>query len=201
MLHPDAFFRSPFRLMPPPVVLVNKNDQSLGTADKLQVHTEGLLHRAFSIFLFDPTGRLLLQRRAADKYHSGGLWSNTCCSHPRPDENPLDGATRRLPEELGFRTPLTPALQKTYRLPVGDGLVEHEYNHVFVGTVESPDVHPCDTEVSDWAWMRPSALRGDVDTHPQRYTTWFRLLLPPVLSAAQASSWPSASGRDAEPLC
>ena len=170
--------------MPHPVVLVNEEDQVVGTAEKLRAHTEGWLHRAFSVFIFDPEGRLLLQQRTGEKYHSGGLWSNTCCSHPQPGEPPLDAAHRRLPEEMGFEAPLTPAFEETYRLPVGEDLVEHEHNHVFVGTVYAPEVQPCENEVSSWQWVTPEALRDDVATQPHRYTSWFRLLLEPVLAAA-----------------
>ncbi len=175
-----------------PVVLVNEDDQSLGTADKLRAHVEGWLHRAFSVFVFDPTGRLLLQRRTDDKYHSGGLWSNTCCSHPRPEEPAIDGAHRRLPEELGFTTLLTPAFQDRYELPVGDALMEHEHNHVFIGTADTPRIRPSADEVDDWAWVAPSALRDDVAARPHRYTAWFRHLLPAALAAAPSGD-PSAS--------
>jgi isopentenyl-diphosphate delta-isomerase len=170
-----------------PVVLVNEDDRPLGTADKLRAHAEGWLHRAFSIFLFDPDGRLLLQQRTREKYHSGGLWSNTCCSHPRPGESPIDGAQRRLPEELGFTASLTPAFQERYDLSVGNDLVEHEHNHVFVGTVDSPRVRPHGNEVADWTWVHPSTLRDDIAARPHRYTTWFRHLLDPALTAAPVS--------------
>ncbi|WP_263787368.1 isopentenyl-diphosphate Delta-isomerase [Salinibacter grassmerensis] len=180
--------------MPHPVVLVNEDDRPLGTADKLEAHAEGWLHRAFSVFVFDPTGRLLLQRRTGDKYHSGGLWSNTCCSHPRPEEAPVDAAHRRLPEELGFTAPLTPAFQDRYELSVGDNLVEHEHNHVFIGTADAPHIRPSADEVDDWAWISPSALRDDVVARPHRYTAWFRHLLPSALAAAPSTSGdPSAS--------
>ncbi|MEF8815980.1 MAG: isopentenyl-diphosphate Delta-isomerase [Salinibacter sp.] len=177
-----------------PVVLVNEDDRSLGTADKLRAHAEGWLHRAFSVFIFDPEGRLLLQQRTVDKYHSGGLWSNTCCSHPRPGEAPIDGAHRRLPEELGFTASLTPILQDRYDLPVGENLVEHEHNHVFVGSADAPRIYPSAEEVADWRWVSPSVLREDVAAHPHRYTAWFRHLLPPALAAAPSPSGdPSAS--------
>lgn len=174
-----------------PVVLVNENDRPLGIAEKLRAHSEGWLHRAFSIFLFDSTGRLLLQQRADEKYHSGGLWSNTCCSHPQPGESPLEAAQRRLPQEMGIRARLTPAFTETYRLPVGGDLVEHEHNHVFTGTVEAPEVRPRPEEVADWTWMTPDALRDDVAAHPHCYTSWFRLLLETVL----ATSSPAAGTR------
>ena len=174
-----------------PVVLVNEDDQFLGTAEKLRAHTEGWLHRAFSIFVFDDQGRLLLQQRSEGKYHSGGLWSNTCCSHPQPGEPPIDAAHRRLPEELGFDTSLTPAFRETYHLSVGDDLVEHEHNHVFLGTVDAPDVRPSADEVADWTWAEPSALRDDMAAHPHRYTAWFRHLLGPALATALSGDPPS----------
>lgn len=164
------------------VVLVDEDDAAQGTAEKLRAHTKGWRHRALSVFVFDSQGRLLLQRRTAGKYHSGGLWSNTCCSHPYPDEPPLAAAHRRLEEEMGFSCPLTPAFHFTYRADVGSRLIEHEYDHVFVGTVDAVDVQPHPDEVADWAWMAPAALRKDVATHPERYTVWFRRLLDPTLS-------------------
>jgi len=166
------------------VVLVDASDQSQGTAAKLRAHAEGWLHRAFSVFVFNQDGRLLLQRRAPEKYHSGGLWSNTCCSHPRPGEDPASAADRRLQEEMGFSCPLRHAFSKQYREPVGDGLTEHEYDHVFVGTVDEITVEPDPSEVSDWTWVEPEALRKDVATTPERYTPWFRLLLEDTLQAA-----------------
>ncbi|MFB6273474.1 MAG: isopentenyl-diphosphate Delta-isomerase [Salinibacter sp.] len=167
-----------------PVVLVNEENRVLGTAEKLRAHTEGWLHRAFSVFIFDSRGRLLLQQRNGDKYHSGGLWSNTCCSHPQPGETAFDAAHRRLPEEMGFQASLTPAFQKTYHLSVGADLVEHEHNHVFVGIADDPGVQPSVDEVAGWRWVESAALRTDVGARPHRYTSWFRLLLDPALSAA-----------------
>jgi isopentenyl-diphosphate delta-isomerase len=186
--------RRPFHLHPPqlvsimshssPVVLVTEDDRSLGTGDKLRAHAEGWLHRAFSIFIFDDNGRLLLQQRTEDKYHSGGLWSNTCCSHPRPGESYREAARRRLPEEMGFEASLTPVFEETYHLPVGDDLVEHEYNQIFVGRAADPDVRPSADEVADWTWVRPDALRDDVAARPDHYTSWFRHLLDPALDRA-----------------
>lgn len=168
----------------PSVVLVTEDDQTLGTAEKLRAHTEGWLHRAFSVFVFDDAGRLLLQQRTGDKYHSGGLWSNTCCSHPRPGESPRVGAQRRLHEEMGFEVSLAPVFEETYHLPVGGNLVEHEHNHVFVGTARNPEVRPSADEVADWTWVDPDALQDDVSDRPSRYTSWFRHLLDPVLATA-----------------
>jgi len=166
------------------VVLVDESDQPQGTAEKLQAHREGWLHRAFSVFVFDANDRLLLQQRAPGKYHCGALWSNTCCSHPRPGESPAEAADRRLREEMGFSCPLTPVFSLHYREPVGDGLVEHEYDHVFVGRVDTVRVDPNPEEVSDWTWIAPSVLRADVAEHPDRYTPWFRLLLDDALAAS-----------------
>jgi len=166
------------------VVLVDEDDQPVGTVEKLQAHTEGRLHRALSVFVFDDDGRLLLQQRSAGKYHSGGLWSNTCCSHPYPDEPPTAAARRRLREEMGFACTLTPAFHFTYRAPVGNGLTEHEYDHIFVGRVSTANIQPDPDEVADWAWMSPSALQADLDASPDRYTVWFRRLLAPVLAEA-----------------
>lgn len=167
--------------MPAPVVLVDENDHPLGTAEKRRAHAEGWLHRAISVFVFDMAGRLLLQKRSSAKYHSGGLWSNTCCSHPHPEEQPHQAATRRLDEEMGFTCDLTSALSFTYRAPVGPRLIEHEYDHVFVGVVDHVTVKPNPDEVEDWSWVPVSDLRADVAAHPDRYTVWFRRLLDPVL--------------------
>lgn len=170
--------------MSSPVVLVDDEDRPLGTAEKRRAHQKGWLHRAFSAFVFDARGRLLLQKRAPNKYHSGGLWSNTCCSHPFPNEEPIDGARRRLSEEMGFDCPLSAAYQQRYQLPVGDDLVEHEFDHVFVGRAAAPEIHPAPAEVSDWAWVHLETLREDVRVQPHRYTVWFRLLLDSAAAAA-----------------
>ncbi len=170
------------------VVIVDEDDQSLGTAEKLRAHREGWRHRALSVFVFDRAGQLLLQQRTADKYHSGGLWSNTCCSHPHPNESPAAAAQRRLDEEMGFSCELTPAFHFSYRASVGDDLTEHEYDHVFVGVVDDIAIRPHPDEVADWAWVAPSALRTDVEAHPDRYTVWFRKLLDRALTNAPASA-------------
>jgi isopentenyl-diphosphate delta-isomerase len=172
--------------MSPPVVLVDAADRPQGTAGKLRAHAEGWLHRAFSVFVFDPRGRLLLQQRAADKYHTGGLWSNTCCSHPPPGTDSAAAARQRLQEEMGFSCAVTPAFTETYRAPVGDGLTEHELDHVFVATVDEVTVRANPAEVADWRWVAPTQLRADVSAHPSRYTPWFRLLLDDTLAAASA---------------
>ena len=183
-------------LMSDAVVLVDTTDRPQGTADKLKAHAEGWLHRAFSVFVFDRQGRLLLQRRAPDKYHSGGLWSNTCCSHPRAEEPPATAAQRRLREEMGFSCPVTAAFQRTYRAPVGNGLVEHELDHVFIGTVRNATIRANSNEVAEWAWAAPAALQTDVAAHPERYTPWFRLLLDDTLAAASTQAGHGTNGSE-----
>jgi isopentenyl-diphosphate Delta-isomerase len=159
------------------VILVDEHDRPIGVREKQRVHVEGTLHRAISIFVFDRAGeRLLLQQRAFEKYHSGGLWSNTCCSHPAPGETAIDAAHRRLREELGFDCPLDFAFSFTYRAEVGDSLVEHELDHVFIGycdAVAAPDA----TEISAVAWMRIHELLADLAARPERYSPWFSIAL------------------------
>lgn len=156
------------------VILVDHNDTPTGTAEKLAAHREGLLHRAFSVLVLDTRGHALIQRRADGKYHSAGLWSNTCCSHPRPGETTIDAARRRLNEEMGFECPLEPAGSVLYRAPVGPGLVEHEYDHLFLGTwTGTPEPDPA--EVSDWRWAPLPGLRRELLHHPERFTFWFRV--------------------------
>lgn len=164
------------------VVLVDEDDRPMGTADKLRAHNEGWLHRALSVFVFDASGRLLLQQRSSRKYHSGGLWSNTCCSHPYPEESPETAAQRRLHEEMGFSCDLTSVFHFTYRAPVGDGLTEHEYDHVFAGQVEEVTIRPDPEEVADWVWVPISTLRANIASTPSRYTVWFRRLFEPVVA-------------------
>ena len=156
------------------VILVSPDDIALGVATKKDVHRLGALHRAFSIFIFDSAGRMLLQRRAITKYHSGGLWTNTCCSHPRPGESTRAAAQRRLFEEMGFHCPLQTAFSFVYRADVGDGLIEHEYDHVFVGHFEG-DPAPDPGEVDDWGWFGTAAVLRDLHESPGRYTFWFRI--------------------------
>jgi isopentenyl-diphosphate delta-isomerase len=162
------------------VTLVDERGRTVGTGEKMAVHRAGTLHRAFSVFIFSPQGQMLLQRRADEKYHSGGLWTNACCSHPRPGESVEDAAHRRLREEMGFDCPLQEILQFTYRAEFENGLVEHEYDHVFVGTFEGEPT-PDRSEVSAWKWVDPAALQADLREHPGRYTPWFRLVVDDVL--------------------
>ena len=189
-----AFFPLRRSDMSSQVVLVNEHDEALGTAEKLRAHTEGWLHRALSVFVFDAEGRFLLQKRSPNKYHSGSLWSNTCCSHPIPDESPAAAAHRRLDEEMGFTCSLRPAFHFHYRATVGPNLTEHEYDHVFVGRVERAEIRPDPNEVADWTWMSPTELRDDLETHPDCYTVWFRHIVPSLLTDTSATNAVEPSG-------
>ncbi len=161
------------------VILVDTDGVEIGTMSKSRAHREGRLHRAFSVFIFNSEGRLLLQRRAADKYHSGGLWTNSCCSHPRPGEPIVQAATRRLKEELGLTCALSSEFTFTYKADVGNGLIEHELDHVFFGTYDGP-VLPDAREVSDVRWMRMNDLADDLRTSGSAYTAWLNICWPRV---------------------
>lgn len=155
------------------VVLVDGEDNEIGTAEKIEAHKKGLLHRAFSIFIFNSKGELLIQKRADDKYHSGGLWSNTCCSHPRPGESLEEAAKRRLDEEMGIEIPLRRVFAFTYRVDLENGLSEHEYDHVFVGEFNGePDIDV--SEATDWKWINVEELKKDIVEAPERYTYWLK---------------------------
>ncbi len=156
------------------VVLVNERDEVLGRMEKLEAHRQGLLHRAFSVFIFHSNGSLMLQRRSSTKYHSGGLWTNTCCGHQRPEEVIGDAAARRLWEEMRIDPELIPRFTFTYRAELDGGLVEHEIDHVYFGTYDGgadPDPFEADT----WRYVRPADIDSELEAHPQRYTVWFRL--------------------------
>ncbi|RIK85314.1 MAG: isopentenyl-diphosphate Delta-isomerase [Hyphomicrobiales bacterium] len=160
------------------VILVDDADRPLGTEGKLAAHRKNLRHRAVSVLVFDRAGRMLLQRRAAQKYHSPGLWSNACCTHPRPGEAAAGAASRRLAEEMGIAPPLVFAGLFAYEAPVGDGLWENEIVHVFTGIHDgaaASDPAPDPAEVGDWRWMEGAALRADVAARGHLYTPWFRL--------------------------
>lgn len=158
------------------VILVERDDREVGTLDKLAAHQSGVLHRALSVIVARSDGSLLLQKRAAAKYHSGGLWTNTCCSHPRPGEAVDIAAHRRLEEEMGFACPLTPLFTVHYRANVSNDLIENELVHVFGGRFEG-EPNPNPAEVEDWRWASPEAIRQDVTAHPDRYSVWFRKYL------------------------
>jgi isopentenyl-diphosphate delta-isomerase len=156
------------------VILVDEADHQVGLMRKLAAHQAGRLHRALSVILRDRAGRILMQQRAWGKYHSAGVWTNTCCSHPRPGEPAADAARRRLWEEMGIDHPgLHPLFVTTYHADVGGGLVEHELVHVF-GAEWSGPVVPNPEEVADFAWLAPADLRADMAASPDRYSVWFR---------------------------
>lgn len=164
------------------VILVDASDREVGRCEKMEAHRHGLLHRAVSVFLVNDAGEWLLQQRAPGKYHSGGLWSNAACTHPRAGETLAESVQRAVVEELGATvSALTYAFPFTYRAEVGAGLVEHEYDHVFVGRLEG-EVHPVEGEVAAIDWCHPDTLRSDLGRSPQRFTPWFRLLVPQVMA-------------------
>ena len=155
------------------VILVNERDEERGVMEKMEAHQKGLLHRAFSVFIFDKNGRMLLQQRAAEKYHGGLLWTNACCSHPYPGESVEEAAARRLNEELGFSTLLEKIFAFTYKADVENGLVEHEYDHVFVGEYEG-EMKPNHKEVAAVAYHEMEDLAHMLQGQPSLFTAWFK---------------------------
>ncbi len=157
------------------VVLVNENDEQIGLMPKLEAHQKAVLHRAFSVFVLNNKNELMLQQRAHHKYHSPGLWTNTCCSHQRDGESNIQAGTRRLQEEMGFTTSLKNSVSFIYKAPFDNGLTEHEYDHVLIGTYEKdPVINP--DEVADWKWMAIEDVKNDISTFPQHYTAWFKII-------------------------
>ena len=154
------------------IVLVNDADEVVGAGEKLDVHRRGVLHRAFSVFLFNPDGEVLLHRRAAGKYHSGGLWTNTCCGHPRPGEDTCEAAGRRLVEEMGIRSELREVGAFAYSAELDSGFIENEIDHVFVGRFDG-DPRPDPAEVDDWAWVGLREVRARLAGAPDQFTVWF----------------------------
>ncbi len=171
------------------VILVDPDDTPLGTAGKIEAHLQGRLHRAFSIIIHDGAGNLLLQKRNAGKYHSGGLWTNACCGHPRRGEATEAAAERRLEEEMGFRCALRPIGALTYRADVGDGLIEHEFVYIFEG-IYAGVVQPDADEVEDYAWRPLDEIRREAAAAPEQFTAWFRIYLaePQRLEVIEAAS-------------
>ncbi len=161
-------------------MIVNTDGVAIGTMDKMAAHRTGTLHRAFSVFIFNSQGQLLLQRRALDKYHSGGLWTNTCCSHPYLGEFTPVAARRRLQEEMGMECELTELFQFIYRHEFENGLIENEYDHVFMGiSDELPSPDPA--EVAGFRYVDTDILSAEISEHPDKYTEWFKICLGKVL--------------------
>ncbi|AXT58786.1 isopentenyl-diphosphate Delta-isomerase [Aquimarina sp. AD1] len=157
------------------VILVNENDEQIGLMPKLEAHEKAILHRAFSVFILNEKKELMLQQRAHHKYHSPGLWTNTCCSHQREGESNIQAGTRRLEEEMGFTTPLKETISFIYKAPFDNGLTEHELDHVLVGQYEEDPIINSD-EVSDWKWMHIEDVKKDIIENPNSYTAWFKII-------------------------
>ena len=157
------------------VILVDENDNPIGTMPKMEAHEKAMLHRAFSVFILNTNDEVLLQQRANDKYHSAGLWTNTCCSHPHPGEDTLGAARRRLKEEMGMEADLQFVFKFMYKAPFDNLLTEHEIDHVFIGkTDQLPVINP--EEVASYKYMKPEEIKLDMEQNPQSYTVWFRII-------------------------
>lgn len=160
------------------VILVNEQDEPVGTMEKLTAHRKPHLHRAFSVFLFNNKNKMLLQQRAFSKYHSGGLWTNTCCSHPRPGEEITNAALRRLREEMGIETAgISKAFEFIYDAAFDNGLHEYEYDHVFTGIYDD-SIIPNPAEVAAYCFKTIAEIKNDIALKPQMYTAWFKIALP-----------------------
>jgi isopentenyl-diphosphate delta-isomerase len=162
------------------IILVDKNDREIGYEEKMKPHLGGRLHRAFSIFVFNSDGKMLLQQRAKSKYHSGGLWTNACCSHPRKGEETDEAAHRRLSEEMGFDCPLEEQFTFIYKAKLDGGRTEHELDHVFTGAYNG-EVKPDPEEADGYDWISIDNLKKDMKLNPDKYTVWFKIALPKVL--------------------
>jgi len=157
------------------VILVDQNDNKVGLMPKMMAHEKALLHRAFSVFIFNDNNELMLQQRALDKYHSPGLWTNTCCSHQRDHESNIEAGKRRLLEEMGFSVELKEVTSFIYKAPFDNGLTEHEFDHVLVGHYND-DAKPNPEEVGQWKWMSLEAIKADMKVNPDHYTAWFKII-------------------------
>ncbi len=169
------------------LILVDEDDCETGSAQKLFIHQHGLRHRAFSIFIFDEPGRLLMQQRALGKYHSQGLWSNTCCGHPRVGEQTHAAAQRRLFEEMGLACPLHKVASLLYREQVSNQLIEHEFDHLFVGLSDLPPLANPD-EAMAWSWLALSDIPGCIAAEPEKYTVWLRRIFE-IYTPAALQRW------------
>jgi len=157
------------------VILVNENDEQIGLMPKQEAHEKAVLHRAFSVFIFNDKKELMLQQRALEKYHSPGLWTNTCCSHQRDGESNLAAGKRRLEEEMGFVTTLSETTSFIYKAPFDNGLTEYEYDHILVGKFNNePKINK--DEVASWKWVSLEKVKEDIKNRPQEYTAWFKII-------------------------
>lgn len=169
------------------VILVNENDEQIGLMPKMEAHKKALLHRAFSVFIFNDKNELMLQQRALSKYHSPGLWTNTCCSHQREGETNIEAGKRRLMEEMGFVVDLQDSISFIYKAPFDNGLTEHEYDHVLLGKYnEKPTINP--DEVASWKWMPLEEVKADISLHPELYTAWFKVIFDKFYEHINVSS-------------
>ena len=157
------------------VILVNEQNEQIGTMPKMEAHEKAVLHRAFSVFVMNDKGETMLQQRAANKYHSPLLWTNTCCSHQRVGESNIEAGKRRLQEEMGFSVPLKELFSFVYKAPFDNGLTEHELDHVMIGKYnDKPRINT--EEVADWKWMKPVDIKNDISKNPAMYTAWFKII-------------------------
>lgn len=161
------------------VILVDENDEQYASMEKMEAHEKGLLHRAFSVFVFNSKGELLLQQRALNKYHSGGLWTNACCSHPEPGDETMSAAQRRLNEEMGFYIPLQKIFDFVYKAEFENGLKEYEFDHVFVGEYDGK-ISFNNEEVMDHQYKEMEWIRQSLRSEPEKYTAWFHLAFPKI---------------------
>lgn len=170
------------------IILVDKNDNEIGTEEKLKTHQQGKLHRAFSILVFNSKNELLIQQRAKTKYHTPGLWTNTCCGHPSKGENLEQAVHRRLKQEMGFECDLKEIFSFIYKAKFDNGLTEHEYDHVFVGNFDGePKLNP--KEADDYKWMLLEKIKEDIKNNPKKYTPWFIILIKKLLGSHQRCRW------------
>ncbi|MBS3739550.1 isopentenyl-diphosphate Delta-isomerase [Mesohalobacter halotolerans] len=164
------------------VILVDENDNPIGKMEKIEAHEKGLLHRAFSVFVFNDKDELLLQQRALTKYHTPGLWTNTCCSHQKEGESHVEAGKRRLQEEMGFSVPLREVMSFIYKAPFANGLTEHEFDHILIGYYNH-DPKPNPDEVADFKWRTLNQIKANMAKYPEQYTAWFKIIFEKYLSA------------------
>ncbi|PKG43932.1 isopentenyl-diphosphate Delta-isomerase [Psychroflexus sp. MES1-P1E] len=157
------------------VILVDEKDNPLGTMEKIEAHEKAKLHRAFSVFIYNSKNELMLQQRALTKYHTPGLWTNTCCSHQKLEESNIEAGKRRLQEEMGFSTELKETISFIYKAPFENGLTEHEFDYILVGEYQN-DPQPNSDEVHDWKWMSLDDIENDINKNPNLYTEWFKII-------------------------